>query len=310
MFRTRKVILALSIGLLCVTLSVVFLCYTAWQRAIAEPLTDSLLERSSEIKEQIRRSPFPEPIYLESTEEDGTVRGDLYALIDYPFERLVQELQTASAWCGIIFLHLNVKACILSDEGETPILTLYLGKKSYQPPEKAERTDLQFRLIARREDQLLLELHADRGPYRSRDYRIRMQTVPLNERRSLLYVHFSLTYGSLARLALRLYLTLAGRHRVGFSVEGVDRAGDPVYVRGLRGIMERNVMRVYLGLRAYLDTLSTPQAHRLEARLHRWFALTEHYPRQLRELDENTYLQQKQQEYKQQKALQHQNASR
>jgi hypothetical protein len=277
------------------------------QPTAAVPFIPDLKSRYPEVEEQIRRAPFKEPIYLESTEAGGLVRGELYALVDYPLPQLAGELQAPQVWCDILFLHFNVKACVSGYPEKIPLLTLYIGKKRYQPPEEAERIDLDFRLITAQDDLLLIELYADHGPYRTRDYRILAQAVPLNEDRVLLYVHYSLNYSSLARWALRLYLRIAGRHRVGFSVERLDRTGNPVYVGGLRGVIERNVMRLYLSIQAYLDTLTTPKSERLEARLQRWFTLSERYSRQLRELDEGTYLQQKRDEYAQQKALQQQN---
>jgi hypothetical protein len=281
--------------------------YAVLQPIAATPPANDLRHRYPEIQEQISHSPFKEPIYLESAEANGVVRGELYARVDYSFQRLAGELQIPSVWCDILFLHFNVKACVPWKDRETPRLTLYIGEKHYQPPEEAERIDLNFRIITAQDDLLLIELYADRGPYRTRDYQIHVQAVPLTEEKLLLHAHYSINYGSLARFALRLYLALAGRHRIGFSVERLDRAGEPVYVRGLRGIMERNVMRLYLSLQAYLDTLPLPLDERFEARLQRWFTLTERYPRQLRELDEDTYLQQKRDEYAQQRALQHRN---
>ena len=60
--------------------------------------------------------------------------------------------------------------------------------------------------------------------------------------------------------------------------------------RGVRGAVERNTMRYYLAIDAYLDGLSAPPADQLEKRLQTWFTATEKYPRQLHEIDRATYL--------------------
>ena len=49
-------------------------------------------------------------------------------------------------------------------------------------------------------------------------------------------------------------------------------------------------MRYYLAIEAYLATQTAPPAEQLDLRLHRWFAATELYRRQLHELEENDYL--------------------
>src|SRR5690606_28846473 len=97
------------------------------------------------------------------------------------------------------------------------------------------------------------------------------------------------------RTAQRLYFSTAGRHRVGFSREG-ERP-----IRGLRGMMERNTMRFYLALQAYLEA---PGDEALAERLSRWHALTQEYPEQLKEMSLEEYLDTKQREYQNQQALQ------
>jgi len=69
-----------------------------------------------------------------------------------------------------------------------------------------------------------------------------------------------------------------------------------VFVRSMRGAIERTTMRYYLAITAYLDSLSAPPPERIERRLRTWFAATERYARQLHELDEDAYLALKRQE--------------
>ena len=76
---------------------------------------------------------------------------------------------------------------------------------------------------------------------------------------------------------------------------GFTRAGAD-YVGGQRGVVERNTMRYYLAIDAYLRSLAAPPAERLEQRLRTWFDTTEKYPRQLHEVERADYLQMKRDE--------------
>ncbi|NPT53878.1 hypothetical protein GNZ13_04465, partial [Paraburkholderia sp. 5N] len=72
----------------------------------------------------------------------------------------------------------------------------------------------------------------------------------------------------------------------------------------VRGLVERNTMRYYLAIDAYLGALSSTPDKRLEQRLTTWFDATEQYPRQLHEVDRQAYMQMKYKEYERQQAAQ------
>ena len=84
---------------------------------------------------------------------------------------------------------------------------------------------------------------------------------------------------------MRAYLSTVGRGKVGFTVVGHTPDGQPVYVSDLRGALERNAMRYYMCIEAYIESLSAPPGQQLERRLQAWYAYTERYPLQLREED-------------------------
>ena len=71
----------------------------------------------------------------------------------------------------------------------------------------------------------------------------------------------------------------------------------------MRGALERNTMRYYLALDAYLDALSAPPQAQFEKRLRTWFASTERYALQLHEVTLGDYLEMKRKEYKRQQAM-------
>ena len=63
---------------------------------------------------------------------------------------------------------------------------------------------------------------------------------------------------------------------------------------GVRGVVERNTMRYYLAIDAYLDA---PGPQGREKRLGEWFDDTERYARQLHEMDRDDYLAMKRSEF-------------
>src|SRR6185295_20126211 len=111
------------------------------------------------------------------------------------------------------------------------------------------------------------------------------------------HLSYSYDYGMAGRIAMQAYLSTTGRNKVGFSVVERGPDGAPVYMRGERGVIERNTMRYYLALEAYLGALGVPAAERQEKRLNDWFTAIERYPRQLRdEMDREQYLSMKRRE--------------
>jgi hypothetical protein len=113
---------------------------------------------------------------------------------------------------------------------------------------------------------------------------------------------YSYAYGMAARMAMQGYLATVGRDKFGFSITGKSDVGKPVYIDGVRGVVERNTMRYYLAIEAYLGALSTPPADQTEKRLRDWFDAVERYPQQLHELDRNEYLDMKRREVQRQQA--------
>ena len=65
-------------------------------------------------------------------------------------------------------------------------------------------------------------------------------------------------------------------------------------------MVERNTMRYYLAIDAYLAALTAPPKDQLEKRLQYWFNATEQYARQLHEVERNDYFEMKRKEYQRQ----------
>jgi hypothetical protein len=62
-------------------------------------------------------------------------------------------------------------------------------------------------------------------------------------------------------------------------------------------------MRYYLAIDAHLDALKAPVGEQVDRRIQSWFTATDHYPRQLREMDRPSYVAMKKQEVERQQQL-------
>jgi len=124
------------------------------------------------------------------------------------------------------------------------------------------------------------------------------------DEQTLVRIRMAYTPSWLSGIASAGYLATLGRSKVGFSIEGIDAAGRPQLSRGAKAALEHNAMRYYLAIKAYLETSQLSSHERFDARLQRWFELTEAYPEQLNEMEKREYLQIKQREWDNQKQLQ------
>jgi len=227
----------------------------------------------------------------------------VYAVLDHSFDTVSSGLKEPAGWCDILILPFNTKYCHANPgEGGTS-LQVRIGRKFDQPVEKAYRLDFALRPVAASPAYFESRLSAGNGPIGTRDYRIVVSAAPLDKRRTFLHLKYSYSYGITGRMAMQAYLATVGADKVGFTVTGRDGAGQPIYIGGMRGAIERNAMRYYLAIDAYLASLSASPEQRLEKRLQTWFDTSERYPRQLREMDRSTYLAMKRDEHERQQAL-------
>ena len=255
-----------------------------------------LRAKYAELAGQLAQNQFQQPLYLESVESARDLKGDIYALLDYRFATVQAALNNAEHWCDVLILHLNTKYCRAATGSSGTVLAVRIGRKNFQSLDDAHRVDLAYRVAAATSDYLEIQLNADQGPLGTSDYRIRVKMVAIDDKRTFLQLTYSYAYGAAGRLAMQAYLATGGSGKVGFTATGKRSDGQLVYIGGVRGAVERNTMRYYLAIDSYLSALDTPPGQQLETRLRNWFAATERYPRQLREIDRSAYLSMKQRE--------------
>ena len=250
------------------------------------------------LQDKFATNQFGRPLVLESTQTAGDLRGDVYAVVDHPFATVQQALQSIDHWCDILILHLNVKRCRTNSGGK--MLALNVGRKFDQPLEDAYELEFAWRLAATSPDYLSVQLSAEEGPLSTKNYRIQVEAIPIDAKRSVVHMSYAYGYGFAARVAMQTYLGTLGRNKVGFSITDRNAEGKPVHIGGVLGLLERNTMRYYLAIDAYLSAYTSPPAEQFEKRIRDWYASTERYATQLHEMDQAEYLEMKRKEMRRQ----------
>jgi hypothetical protein len=256
----------------------------------------TLRARQAALFIELATSPFQRPLVIESTEANGALKGDVYAVVAHPYSVVGPALQGMDHWCDIMILHLNVKDCRARVAGAESTLTLAIGRRFDQPAKDAYRVDFVYRVAASTPEYLEVLLNADAGPLGTSNYRIVLEAIPIDATSSFVHMSYSYAYGMMAQLAMQGYLATIGRNKVGFSIVERNPDGTPVYMGNVRGVVERNTMRYYLAIEAYLGAYALPAAEQPEKRLSDWFAAIERYPRQLHELEREEYMSMKRRE--------------
>ena len=250
----------------------------------------ALQARHAALRQVLERNAYGRPLLLESSERADSLQGDIHARIEWPFAAVGAALQGTGHWCEVLMLHPNTQACRAIDSQAGESLELVIGQKHNQPQDQAYRVEFAYKLVASRPDYMRVLLAADAGPLGTKDYRIVVEVAALDARSSFVHLSYAYGQGVMARVALQGYLATLGRNKVGFSVVGRQADGQPQFIGGTRGLIERNTMRYYLAVEAYLGALSSPPALRFEKRLADWHAGIERYHVQLHELELGEYL--------------------
>jgi hypothetical protein len=224
------------------------------------------------------------PLLVSSSDEDGRLTGKAEALLAGSAATTGAALADAASWCDILLLHLNTVTCTLAGTRSLPRIELVMARKAGTPSPRTYTLSLDWRALPLPSAGVGFQLTAAAGPLGTSDYRIDVSIEPARHG-TLVTLAYGCRVSPSARLAMNTYLATFAASKVGFS-----RAADGTLVGGMRGVVERSVVRYYLALEAWLGTTDVPAPQRLEARLNRWFDGTERFALQLREIPRETYL--------------------
>ena len=269
---------------------------------------ESLLNEAYQAAHQ-RSDASQYPFTINSMEQGGVLSADVFMLLDVSYGEFRDRLQNPRNWCDFLLLTLNIKTCVNRELSGRQYLVLYAGRKEYQPPEITYQLKYAFHMAENRPQYFDVKLYADKGPMLTSDYHIQVQATPYGKQ-TLLRLGMSYKTSVFSRAATYTYLTTLGRNKIGFTVIGKDEHGRPVYVDGVKGVIERNVMRYFLALSVYLDAMKVTDRPDFRTMLQSWFDATERYHAQLHEYDIDTYIKAKLHERLNQQELQQKADSR
>ena len=263
-----------------------------------------LLQKHEALESKLSQNPYGRPLVIESSETDQRVNGHAYGVVDFPFAVLSQQLKKPANWCEIMILHTNTKYCRAEGSAADEKLRVSIGKKTPQALSNASTLEFSFKLAEASKTYFDAKLSALDGPLSTSDYRIELQAVPLPDGKTFVHLQYAYSYGFAGKVAMDAYLATSGRGKVGFTLLGTstnDGGSDkPRYIGGTRGAIERNTMRYFLAIDAYMASLQSPESEQVNKRFNDWFTATEKYPRQLEEIDRPSYLSMKKAEYQRQ----------
>ena len=269
--------LGFAVALLRASLLILFLCGTVQAQD-----ADAMRARHASLHQQLANNPFGRPLHIESSASGGAHKGDVYAVIEHPYDVVAAALARPAHWCDILTLQVNIKRCSAAG-GDA--LTAFITRKPRDSVDSAQRVDFRYQPAVASADYLRVALSAPAGPVGTRDYKIVLEATPLDARRTFIRMSYAYTLGWTARLAMDAYLAGTGRDKRGFSVEG-----------GERGVIERSAMRHYLAIEAYLASLAAPAERRLETRLRNWYSAISRYPQLHEPVGPDEYVEMKRRE--------------
>jgi len=247
-------------------------------------------------KKMLENTQYKKPLMIVSVESDKTLKSEVYAVINHPFSVVQEALIKPEHWCDALILHINVKYCRMDNSAQGTKIKINVGQKIEQPLAQTYPSVLNFKTIENTSNYFLINLTAKDGPLSTYDYDILIEAIPLKNEQTFIHFKYAYSFGTLGKVAMQTYLTTIGRNKVGFTVSGIQPNGKEVYIKGVRGLIERNTMRYFLAIDAYLAAVNADPEQQLLNRLNNWYDSTELYKTQLHEVPRDEYIQMKQNE--------------
>lgn len=251
-----------------------------------------LIDKHHTIEKELEKSPSAVPFYIESSVSNHASVVDVYGTMEYPFDSVQSEFLSPANWCEILLPNINVRACTYAKVNDTWLLNDYKVNEFADPLKDAYQMKFEYLVSELQSRYFHILLNAPDGPFHTKDHRVELEAIPLDQSRTFVHLRYSFRYSALVYLVLKL----SGGGKIGFTVVGTDSYGNPVYVRGLKGEVERTVVCYYLANLAYMDTLKVPAEQRFEKRISRWYDLASRYKKQLIGMEKEEYFTSKRQD--------------
>lgn len=275
-------------------------CEISYGDESLSPGHESLINKYHKIERELEKNSGPVPFYIESSVSKNASRVDIYGTINYPFGFIKNEFLVPTNWCEIVLPHPDIRACTYKKMDDRWLINIYHVDESSKPLEDAFQMNFVYRISELQPVYFDVALTAHEGPSHTKDHQFGIEAIPLEENMTFIHLRYSFGYSALGYYFMKIF----GGGKVGFSEIGTDSEGNPVYVGGLRGAVERDVACYYLAILANLDTLKIPAEQRFEKRVGKWYDLAALYKKQLLEMGEREYLTYKRQDRRSQQQLQ------
>ena len=96
----------------------------------------SLHAKFASLSERLQHKPFRRALALDSSESSNDLKGDIYALVDYPFSTVSAALNGPEDWCDVLILHINTKSCRATTDRTHTVLEVSIGRKPLSPSKR------------------------------------------------------------------------------------------------------------------------------------------------------------------------------
>ena len=273
----------------------------AKEKLAADGFVIALMGQYKALGSELQNNQFKRPLVLKSNESPDSLKGEIYAVLDYPFAEVDNAINNPDHWCDALILHINVKYCRAVTSNTGTVLNMNLGKKYDQLLAETYKAKFNYESITAASNYFSVEMKAADGPLGTKDYRIWVEATPINNNQTFLHFTYAYSFGLTGRLAMRGYLATVGKDKIGFSIEPNQANGAQNYIQGVRSVVERNTMRYYLAIDAYLAALKESPENQQEKRFEYWFDSTEQFAKQLHEVGKSEYLTMKRKEAERQR---------
>ena len=169
----------------------------------SDNFVNALLGQHKALKNELLNNQFKRPLVLYSTESEDSLKGEIYAVLDYPFKNVNSAINNPNHWCDALILHINVKYCRAENTKAGTLLHINLGKKHDQPLIETYKAEFNYESITNESDYFSVEMKAADGPLGTKDYRIWLEATPLNNNQTFLHFTYAYSFGLSGRLAMK-----------------------------------------------------------------------------------------------------------
>ena len=259
------------------------------------PEAQALQQSRAAMDANLQHSPFKRPLLLSSQEAGDMLHGDLYASLDASLGALAPLAGSAERWCEILLLLSNAKACQVVPGSQPARLQLRISSSKTADSSGASETEFNLSTNTAEPDWVTATLRAADGPTGTRDIQLQLQAIPQPGGHSFIHLHYGYTTQWLGRVAMQGYLQTLGRGKTGFTQ--VPDGDHSVAIGGVRGVIERNTMRYFLGLECALQHANQAEPQRFGQMAACWWGAVEQYPQTLHEMGREEYLAMKRLQY-------------